>query len=409
MKHRVKQLSFSMKNSNPLIFIFVATVAVITSLLFIWFQMKQAEQSGRENSSLILLEEQVAREPKNLNAGIMLSHAYLQNIRETGDMTRYVAIEQILDTLESAHPEDSEINAMRAEIANGRHDFRKALAYITKAVNQNPQHASYQGIKSDSELELGMYDEALATLQVMVDLKPNFSSFSRVAYQRELHGDREGALMALESAISAGSSYPENIAWAYVESGKLRLLSDRSAATQDFSHALELTPEYAPALEGLGRVASIEGEKEKELEYYLRAFKKLPIAPYAIALGNFYDVEGDAEKTSQYYALADLTFREAKDTNVDLEYSLFLADHGDITKALLLAESAYRNRPSIFAADAYGWALFKNNRHQEAEIYSTESLRLGGHDAVLLNHAGHIKEALGKHSEAQELFRRAKQ
>ena len=53
------------------------------------------------------------------------------------------------------------------------------------------------------------------------------------------------------------------------------------------------------------------------------------------------------------------------------------------------------DRPTVRAADALGWALFKNGRLAEARKRSTEALRLGSRDPVLLYHAGVIAAAAG--------------
>ena len=143
----------------------------------------------------------------------------------------------------SEHAKDNAyVFAKRAEVANGRHDFKKGLEEIVAAIKRDPNVSSFYGAQNDAQLELGMYDEAEISLQKMVDLKPNFSSYSRIAYQRELRGDIEGALEALSAAISAGSTHPENNAWAHVELGKLYLQSDVSRAKQEFTRALDLVP-----------------------------------------------------------------------------------------------------------------------------------------------------------------------
>jgi Flp pilus assembly protein TadD len=85
---------------------------------------------------------------------------------------------------------------------------------------------------------------------------------------------------------------------------------------------------------------------------------------------------------------------------VDLELALFEADHGDPATALSLAQEVYVDRPTIRAADALGWALFKNGRLADARKRSAEALRLGTRDPVLLYHAGAIAAAAGERKNA---------
>ncbi len=76
----------------------------------------------------------------------------------------------------------------------------------------------------------------------MVTKKPELSSFNRVAYIREIYGDIDGAKAALVSAISAGSSFSENVAYSQVELGKLYMRNDLAKAQSSFEEALQTYP-----------------------------------------------------------------------------------------------------------------------------------------------------------------------
>ena len=403
-----------MKTHSTIVIAFIGAFALLASLFFVLYQVHSVKQeapvltaTSTLDRSILLLQNQFEKDPKNTQAAVGLSEAYLQKIRETGDISYYEKIQKLLDTAEQYAKDNSEIFATRAEVANGRHDFKAGLNYITQAIAKNSEVSAFYGIKSDSEVELGKYDEALDSLQKMIDRKPNFSSFSRVAYQRELHGDRAGALEALTAAVSAGSTHTENSAWAYAEMGKLLVKENPEKARGYFRRSLQIFPNFAPALEGLGRIAFAEKKSKEAESYYVQAFASLPLAQYATALGNFYGSEGKQGKADQQYALAELAYKNSIGVNIDLEYSLFLADHGDPKEALTHAQSAYAARPSVYGADAYAWALLKNNRVAEAQKYITEALRLGENDPMILYHAGTIAEAAGKIDKAKEYFKKA--
>ena len=403
-----------MKTLSNRTILFIGALAFFMSLAFVVYQSQGVKQSASARAAtstseraIITLENQFEKDPKNTKAALGLAQAYLQKIRETGDISYYEKIVKILDVAEANTSDNSEILATRAEVANGRHDFKAGLEYIKKAIDKNPDVTAFYGIETDSNIELGNYEEALNSLQKMINKKPNFSSFSRVAYQRELYGDREGAVEALTAAISAGSTHPENVAWAYCEIGKLLVKENPEKAKQDFKLALEIFPNYAPALEGLGRVAFGENKIDEAETYYSQALASLPLAQYATALGNVYQTQGAQAKADQQYVLATLAYKNSKGVNTDLEYSLFLSDHGDSKEALDRAQNAYAARQSIYGADAYAWALFKNNRLPEAQKYITEALRLGEHDSMILFHAGMITEAAGDTGQAKTYFEKA--
>src|SRR5213592_4088610 len=98
-------------------------------------------------------------------------------------------------------------------LALARHQFREALALGRQAHALQPQRPLVYGVIGDAQIELGQYDDAVQTFQQMVDLRPDLSSYSRVSYARELHGDVEGAIEAMQKAVEAGSPAAENTAW----------------------------------------------------------------------------------------------------------------------------------------------------------------------------------------------------
>jgi tetratricopeptide (TPR) repeat protein len=82
--------------------------------------------------------------------------------------------------------------------------------------------------------------------------------------------------------------------------------------------------------------------------------------------------------------------------NTDLQLALFFADRDlNLPQARQAAESAYREAPSVYAADAYAWAEFKAGRLAEADALMQEALRLDTPEARFYYHAGLVRRALG--------------
>ena len=88
--------------------------------------------------------------------------------------------------------------------------------------------------------------------------------------------------------------------------------------------------------------------------------------------------------------------------DTDIEMALFNADHElDLPATVERTRRAYERRPSIHAADALAWALYKSGRPDEAEPYAREAVKPGTRDALKLYHAGMIALALGRTDEAR--------
>lgn len=391
--------------------------AVITGILIILliqryygFDKKTKSSDSPIDRKIAALELKLQKNPKDVSVAILLSNAYMQKVRETADVSYYATIEDLLDATEKIDNNNADIFATRASVAAGRHDFATALTFGQKALELNPDKAHYYGIVGDAQLELGQYDKAVATIQRMMDLRPDFSAFTRVAYIRELYGEVEAATDALERGISAGSPYPENIAWTYGELGRLATRTDLDLAAHHYEQALTIVPDYPPALEGLGLIASAKKDPGKALEYFKKAFDRLPIAQYAVDRGDVYKKKGDSKKAAQQYTLAQIAFEKSTTSgvNTDLEMAYFLADHDrDLKIALEKARAAHRARPNVYAADALAWAYYKNQKVEEAQQYMKEALRLGEHIPLILFHAGMIAYKKGESEAAKRYLEKA--
>src|ERR671912_140656 len=370
------------------------------------------QTAGTSTDSLIgSLQEKIKENPKDFDSHIRLANAYLQKVRETGDPTLYTKTEDLLDEARELEAQSPELFATRGSLALARHDFQAALQNGTRALALEPENARYYGIVGDAQIEQGMYDEAIHSYQEMVDRRPDFDSFSRVAYARELYGDPEGAIEAMEFALQAGSGSPENVAWAHVQLANLWFTSGNLEESQKaYELSTRTVGAYAPALAGQAKIAAARGDLEQAATFYRQAFNRMPLPEYAIALGDVYAVMGEKVKAEEQYDLVksmDKLLR-ANGVDTDLEIALFNADHDiDLQPSLEKARAAYDARPSIHAADVLSWTLYKAGNYKEAQEYSSEALKLGTRDPLKLFHAGMISKALGEEEQARTYLQQA--
>ena len=357
------------------------------------------------------LQAKIRENPKDFESHIRLANAYLQKVRETGDPTLYTKTEDLLDEARKLEDHSPESFATRGSLALARHDFAAALQNGTRALALDPENARYYGIVGDAQIEQGMYEEAINSYQEMVDRRPDFDSFSRVAYARELYGDPEGAIEAMEFALQAGSGTPENVAWAYVQLGNLWFTAGKlEEAQKEYTLSTRTVNAYAPALAGQAKIAAARGDLEQAATLYKQAFNRMPIPEYAIALGDVYAAMGERVKAEEQYDLVrnmDKLLR-ANGVDTDLEIALFNADHDiDLRMSLEKARAAYEARPSIHAADTLAWTLYKTGNYKEAREYSSEALKLETRDPLKLFHAGMISKALGEKERASTYLQQA--
>jgi len=351
------------------------------------------------------LQQRIRRAPANVDAYAALGAAYVQRARETGDPTYYGKAQAVFAGALNRDPEHVDALIGKGTLALARHDFRAALALGEQARVANPKIARIYGVIGDAQIELGMYDEAVQTIQTMVDMRPDLSSYSRVSYLRELYGDLPGATEAMQAAVKAGGANAENTQWVRVQLGHLHFNQGNLAlAEREYAQGLAQLPDYVPALAGLAQVRAAEGRYDAAVELYTRATQRMPLPEYIIALGDLYAKTGDQERAQQQYELVQAIDRllTGNGVNTELETALFFADHDiDLPASLMKARAAYAERKSIHTADGLAWTLYKTGNYQEAQRYAVEALKLGTHDALKLFHAGMIAKALGEEDQAR--------
>jgi tetratricopeptide (TPR) repeat protein len=328
----------------------------------------------------------------------------LQRARETADPAAYAQAEAAFRRVLAAEPRNVPALIGLGSLSLSRHEFAAALAIGRRAWRLNDSSASVLGIIGDAQTELGRYDRALATVQRMVDLRPDLASYSRVSYQRELHGDLAGAIAAMQLAVDAAGPATENTEYVRVQLGNLQFaMGDLGAARMSYLRALARLPDYHLAMAGLARVNAAQGDLPAAIELYRRAKARLPLPEIVIGLGETLEAAGQTDAAADEYALAEAMQRlnASYGMRVDLELAGFFADHGDAATAVRLAGRAYAERPTVFAADTLAWALYRSGRPRAALPYANEALRLGTTSSRLLFHAGAIEAATGRDEAAR--------
>jgi len=282
-------------------------------------------------------------------------------------------------------------------LAAARHDFAAALDYGNRSLAIDSYKAATHGVVADALVELGRYPESLATIQRMVDLRPDTSSYARASYSFELRGDVPNARDLMRRALEAGTG-PADAAFALEHLAGLAFDNgDLATAKSHVDDGLRRFRDHPPLLALRGRIAAARGDTAAAVADYRAALAKLPQPTYAAELGDLLAASGDTAGAEQQYALvrASAALLREQGVDVDAELSVFAADHGDPAGALKAAQAVYARRPSIFVADALAWALHGSGRDAEALPYADQALKLGTRSASMLFHRGAIKAALG--------------
>jgi tetratricopeptide (TPR) repeat protein len=353
------------------------------------------------------LQAQVRSGPTSAEDYANLGLEYQQKVRETGDPAFYPKAEGVFRRALRIDPENFSATSGLGSLALSRHDFRTGLALGERARRINPSVARNYGVIADAQIELGRYAAAGRTLQHWVDIEPELSSYARVSYFRELHGDLAGALAAMRLALSAGGDSTENFSYVGTLVGTLQLdAGDYAGAERSYRSVLARDPGYPAALSGLARIEAGRGEYGPAIARYRRAVAKIPLPEYVIGLGETEEAAGMGAAAGRDYALvgAEVRLLRANGVNTDVDLALFEANHGSSARAVALGRRAWSEAPSVRSADALSWALSRAGRDVEALRYSAEAIRLGSRDPSFLYHAGVVAVRAGRTARARRLL-----
>lgn len=348
--------------------------------------------------------------PTDWQSFASLGLAYVQQARVTADPSYYPKAEGVLQrSLGLERTDNFAAMVGMAALAAARHDFAAALRWGERAKAINPYNGNVYGVIGDAQVELGRYRDAFATFQTMVDTQPGVASYARVSYARELMGDVDGAIQAMEAARDIAGT-PADSAWASYQLGELYFnqgnLGDARAA---YARGVGTDPDYVPPFAGLAKVAWARGHLRHAIAGFTDVVSRYPTPEYVIALGDLLQVAGRTDQAERQYSLvrAEEQLFRANGVNIDLELALFDAAHGDPAGALTAARDEWAKRRSVHVADAYAWALYADGRYDDASDFARKAMALGYRNALFSFHAGMIQLRLGHDTEARRLLAEA--
>jgi tetratricopeptide (TPR) repeat protein len=347
----------------------------------------------------------VRANPSSVQAYTDLALAYMQKERETTDVTYYTLTDEALKAALRLDPANYTALSYGAWVAMGRHDFVAAARLARQAIRANPYDPNAYANLGDAEANLGDYTAMSRAYQKMVNLKPSLASYDRASYTRYLYGDLRAAYDFMRMAINAGSTVPENVAWAETQLGNEYMSGGYVTAAQyEYRQALRSFPHYAQALAGLALVDFVLGKSGHAVAAYKQAIAVVPLPQYVIGLGDLYARLGDTREATQEYALVRFILNVFRINHVqyDIELAQFYADHDQhLSDALRLAESTARVRHDTYTEDTLAWVLYKLDRYGDAQRAEMLALRLGTKEGLYYFHAGMIEAKLGHVEGAQ--------
>lgn len=332
-----------------------------------------------------------------------LGAALVDLAQQSGDEAYFGEAEQALVTALDNNPRWLPAKGLLAAVQLSSHDFTGALSLAEEVWEADDEQYTALGVLGDAAVELGLYDQAKDAYMTLLDEADGPAVRVRLAsLYFHLYGPSEArahAEVALEQANAQGLDATQLAVYA-VQAATYRFESaDISGAAELADAALDVAPDYGPALALEARISAAQGDLERAAELYALANADGTSPDYAIALGDVFSAMGDdAAAEAQYLAagaLYDELAESALESNVR-DIALYEADlGGNHDLAVELAMSELDVRKDIFSYDTAVWVLLQADRPDEAARVAEDLAAFGSTDPHVLYHLGMVAAATG--------------
>ncbi len=357
------------------------------------------------------------KSPNNYKAFLGLAELYIAEARVTGEHPYYYpAALKMTNYVLDQKPENKDILfsalSLKASVLLSLHQFQKGKEIAQQAIEINPYNANIYGALVDANVELGNYEEAIQAADKMVSVRPDLRSYSRVSYLREIYGDVEGSIEAMDMAVKAGYPGYESTAWARYTLGKIyEDYGDLSNAEMHYSIVLQERPNYAFALNGLASVEMKKGNAEKAEKLVNESITIIPEVSFYENLAQIYKATKRTDKSvkTANTIIKMMAEDEASGHKMDLDKAkiyLHLLNNKD--EALKLAMEEYKARPKNIDVNLLiTEILIEQKEYTKAEEYLSVAAATNSKKPTLLLCKGVLASEKGEKEKAKQFFKQA--
>lgn len=345
------------------------------------------------------LQISIELDPTNLPAHVALGDCWLKK----GDPAEALAEYHRALALQSDYAPAHDGLGRAAEAAG---DDEKAVEHYRKAIDLNPGFPDGSLNLGDLLLRQGRYDEAIELFLKAINVRPDFASaYNRlgVAYAKQQYYNEAIAALRLAETLEKGNP------WHAVTIGGIFLALDNLAqAEREFTHALELDPDYLDAHSAMAGLMRRKGEFGKSIEQIEKGLVRDVDDPAAKA--KLKEFAGRiAAEAAQTKTLDDRLSANPDDGVALSELADLRAARGDHAGAVALLNRAMSLTPAPDATllGRLGYSALKAEMDQEgARAYEALS-RLAPADADVLINLGLARSGVGDTPGAEAALREA--
>ncbi|MBK5290802.1 MAG: hypothetical protein JJE04_03780 [Acidobacteriia bacterium] len=230
--------------------------------------------TGAQADRVAFHEERIAARPGDVDALRMLANALIARAEASGNGSDYNRAESVLDRCDRLDPWHPPNVLARARLLLSRHRFASARALSEDGLRRFPSEIAFLEISADGALETGDLESAGKYAGMLVERKPQMSSWARLAHVFEVREQWDKALEFQTKALDAAMhgtppAPPESRAWCRAILGEMHLKAgDAPAAREQYRLGLLDSPGHPLVLEHLAELEQQEGNEAAAAEAY---------------------------------------------------------------------------------------------------------------------------------------------
>jgi tetratricopeptide (TPR) repeat protein len=356
----------------------------------------------------------------NANGGFLiprlLSGAYMQRYRETGDVDDILrAQNEAYKSMKAQRTGNIAAYLSLASSDTALHRFRDAIGAIESARAYDPGDAGIEADLASNLIEIGNYDGAKSLFDRMSAAdKASPGVETTLARYDELTNHPDDAKHLVDRAAhlveSIYTTPTENRAWYHFRLAELaHATGDNAGAIEQAQKALAAFPNYWHAETVLARVYAGQHDWKNALAAAAVADR---YAPLPETLGIESDAHAALGDTAAAAATRDEIYAIERVGNAqhlsDRLLAVYYDDHDlKLDDAYAIAKRELLVRDDLFTEDTIAWAAAKVGKWDEAQTAIAKAIRFDTPDARMHYHAGVIFEHAGKTAEAKREYERA--
>ncbi len=376
-------------------------------------ELATATEWPKTMSKVDELKARIAKDPSDVKARLQIATIYMSEARITGEHPYYYpAVLKILDGVLSIDPANFEATTFKASVKMSQHQFAEARELAERARQINPDNAYVYGVLVDANVELGNYEEAVAMSDKMQALKPSLEAYSRASYLREIYGNYDSSIDAMQLAVEAGLPGSEPHCWSKNTLAHLYVLTGQlDKAEREYDEILAIRPSYAFAMGGKAKVQEMRKQYDQALVTLDKASEVMPEFSFHEQMADIYALQGDQDKAAKKYAEVVTMLDEDAESGhaVDLEMAKLYTKAGQLDSAAHYAQKEYARRPkNIDVNQTLATIAFQNNDLKKAQEYIQVAMRTGSKNPEMLQQASKIEMAMGNATEGKKLLAEAR-